>query len=91
MRLTEMYRVLKPGGKAFIIDLRPDASPADIAAAVDGMKLSWLNALRHKVDLQAHAAQARPLERELSADGCADAVQDVHVPGRVDRARGQRW
>jgi ubiquinone/menaquinone biosynthesis C-methylase UbiE len=43
--LTEMHRVLKSGGRALIIDLRKDASPRDIAAAVDGMKLSRLNAL----------------------------------------------
>jgi ubiquinone/menaquinone biosynthesis C-methylase UbiE len=43
--LAEMHRVLKPGGKALIIDLLPDASTADIAAAVDGMKLGWLNSL----------------------------------------------
>ena len=43
--LTEMHRVLRTGGTAQIFDLRPDASPEDIAAAVDGMKLSRLNAL----------------------------------------------
>jgi ubiquinone/menaquinone biosynthesis C-methylase UbiE len=43
--LTEMHRVLKAGATAQIIDLRPDASPRDIAAAVHGMKLSRLNAL----------------------------------------------
>jgi ubiquinone/menaquinone biosynthesis C-methylase UbiE len=43
--LEEMHRVLKPGGKALIYDLRPDAAPADIAAAVGGMKLGWLNSL----------------------------------------------
>jgi ubiquinone/menaquinone biosynthesis C-methylase UbiE len=49
--LAEMHRVLKPGGKALIIDLLPDASPADIAAAVDGMKLNWLNSLTTKLVL----------------------------------------
>ena len=49
--LTEMHRVLKSGGKAFIIDLRPDASPADIAADVAEMKLGWLNALITRLTL----------------------------------------
>ena len=62
--LAEMHRVLKPGGKAFIFDLRPDASPADIAAAVDGMKLGWLNALitrltfKHMLLKRAHSKES---------------------------------
>jgi hypothetical protein len=43
-----MHRVLRPGGKALIIDLRPDATPAAIADAVKGMHLSWINALLTK-------------------------------------------
>jgi ubiquinone/menaquinone biosynthesis C-methylase UbiE len=43
--IAEMHRALEPGGKAIIIDLRPDASRIDIATAVDEMKLHWLNAL----------------------------------------------
>jgi ubiquinone/menaquinone biosynthesis C-methylase UbiE len=43
--LNEMHRVLAPGGQASIIDLRRDAGPAEIQAEVDGMHLSWLNAL----------------------------------------------
>ena len=40
-----MFRVLRPGGLALILDLRPDASPADIAAYVKGKRMGWLNAL----------------------------------------------
>jgi ubiquinone/menaquinone biosynthesis C-methylase UbiE len=43
--LNEMYRVLKPGGTALIIDLRRDASPADLSAYVKTMGLGWFNAL----------------------------------------------
>jgi ubiquinone/menaquinone biosynthesis C-methylase UbiE len=46
--IREMYRVLGSGGKALISDLRGDASPADIATLVDGMKLNAVNKLMTK-------------------------------------------
>ena len=43
--VEEMYRVLKPGRKALIVDLRGDASTEDINTAIKGMRLSSINTL----------------------------------------------
>lgn len=40
-----MHRVLKPGGKALILDLRPDASSEAINAEVKQMGLGWFNSV----------------------------------------------
>jgi ubiquinone/menaquinone biosynthesis C-methylase UbiE len=47
--LQEMCRVLKPGGRGRIIDLRRDASPATISHHVDNMGLSAINRLMTKL------------------------------------------
>lgn len=46
--IQEMYRVLKPGGKALIADLRRDASPAEIDAHIATMGLGPVNRLLTK-------------------------------------------
>lgn len=43
--VQEMYRVLKPGGKGILIDLRKDASPQEVRKMVDGLNMSFLNSL----------------------------------------------
>ena len=47
--LREMCRVLKPGGRGLIIDLRGDASPGTVNRHVDGMGLSTVNRVLTKL------------------------------------------
>jgi ubiquinone/menaquinone biosynthesis C-methylase UbiE len=46
--LNEMYRVLKAGRQALILDLRPDASTSAIDVHVKNMKLGWGGSLMTK-------------------------------------------
>jgi len=46
--MNEMHRVLKPCGRAFIIDLRKDASREDLNSYIKGADLGWANSLIYK-------------------------------------------
>ena len=50
--INEMFRVLKPGGRAIIIDLRQDASGEVIGAYVDRLGLGWLDSVFTKLTLK---------------------------------------
>ena len=41
--MSEMRRVLRPGGTALLIDMRRDVALADIKRYVDNLGVSWLN------------------------------------------------
>jgi ubiquinone/menaquinone biosynthesis C-methylase UbiE len=47
--MNEMHRVLKPGGRALIVDLRKDASMQDINAYIKQSGLGWTNSVIYKV------------------------------------------
>ena len=47
--MNEMYRVLRPGGRALIIDLRKDASMNDIDTYIEDARLGWTNSLIYKL------------------------------------------
>jgi len=49
LALQEMCRVLKPGGKAVIVDLSRNASPAGVSCYVDGLGLSPVNRIVTKL------------------------------------------
>jgi ubiquinone/menaquinone biosynthesis C-methylase UbiE len=75
LALREMRRVLKPGGRALIIDLRRDASAGSIRQAVAQMGLSRINALLTRCIFRCmlirRAYTRHELERLLSQAGFA--------------------
>jgi len=75
--LCEMHRVLRPGGTALVLDLRPDAPPAAIDAYVNGKGLSWVNRVLTKLAFRCmllkraySQEQFRQMASETPFDGC---------------------
>ncbi len=69
--MNEMHRVLKPGGKALIIDLRQDASYDEIVSYVNGLKLnawnSWVTKMTFKHMLLKRAYTEQQIESLAAA------------------------
>jgi hypothetical protein len=62
-----MHRVLRPGGKALVIDLRHDASRAEIDREVEGMGLNWINAAFTKLTFSAVLLKNAYTEQQVRA------------------------
>ena len=68
--LNEMHRVLRPPGRALIIDLRKDASADDISAYIKDANIGWANSLIYKVTfryLLIPRAYSKPQFTEMAA------------------------
>lgn len=65
--IQEMHRVLVPGGKALIIDLRRDASPAGIEAEIQRMQLNAINGFMTKWTFQNFLLKSAYTQSEIRA------------------------
>lgn len=81
--LQEMCRVLKPGGRGLIIDLRKDATMESINHEVDGMGLSAINKMLTKLAFRTvllKSAYTEPQFRHMLAQVNFRKV-DIHEEG----------
>ena len=78
-----MQRVLKPGGKAIIIDLSKDASWKEIVAYVDGLHVSRMNAWMTKFTFKhmlLKRAYTEAQMKSLAAESVFKSCEIIRVP-----------
>ncbi len=82
--IAEMYRVLRPQGVAVIVDLRRDASLADIEQEIKGMHLGWFDEVRTRWTFRnillksAHStAEMRAYASQTPFGGCRIDVSGI--------------
>jgi len=71
--LRKMHRVLKPGGRALITDLRKDSSNESVSQAVDEMKLGTVNHILTKATFRFML-----LKRAYTKSDFEQMVADTH-------------
>jgi ubiquinone/menaquinone biosynthesis C-methylase UbiE len=80
--LNEIHRVLRPGGRAVIQDMRANASRGAIAAEVAGMQLGAVSALTTRLILTGLRRRAySPAQIDELAQRSAFADASVHTEG----------
>ena len=84
--INEMFRVLKPGGRAVIHDLKRLASPEAIRTAVRDMHLGWFNSMltswifKHVLLKRAYSqVDFHRMAAESSAGTCEVAVENISL------------
>ena len=92
--LNEMERVLRHGGAARIVDMRREASTAEIAAEVQQMGLSRINALLTLTALLGlryrafSATQFQRLAAESRLGSCEITLDGIGMEVRLTKQRG---